>query len=357
MKHTHGKATAAHDPAQAALDAQHDKRNPDLVARLKAHFIARGLDETSIKHRSIIGGDLGYADQTAVYRYLSNKWTLGDLEKFETRLVAHLENEMRLDGGAQLITDPAAFVHPSMFAFLNQVRACGNIGVAHGPAGIGKTCACRLYAAQNKSNTLYLHLVTWKRRQSIIVQSLLKAAGIKANRGDCKEEVLARYLQEKGMMLVLDNAQRLTRHSRDWLRDLLDNTGIPIALIGNPEIIKQWAACDQHKRVVGLKRDVSVDLFTIELVNDKNGHPQEVSMPGETSDATITHLLKLHMPQANAAVKREALKLLTRENSGAAGAVAMHARLADLMLKGGKVTDPAEAFRLASTQLIQQEAA
>lgn len=348
MKHTHGKATAAHDTAQAALDAQQDKRNPDLVERLKAHFAARGLDETSIKHRSIIGGDLGYADQTAVYRYLNNKWTLGDLEKFETRLVAHLENEMRLDGGAQLITDPAAFVHPSMFAFLNQVRACGNIGVAYAPGGVGKTCASRLYAAQHKSNTLYLHLVTWKRRQSIIVQSLLKAAGIKVDRGACKEEVLARYLQEKGMMLMLDNAQRLTRHSRDWLRDLLDNTGIPIALIGNPEIIKQWAACDQHKRVVGLKRDVSVDLF------ESDG---EKIIPGETSEATVDHLLKLHFPKSNAAVKRQALTLLTRENSGAAGAVAMHARLADLMLKGGKVTDPAEAFRLASTQLIQQEAA
>ena len=344
---THGKAKAAHDNEQAAIDSQQDKRNPELVARLKAHFAARGLDESSTKHRAIIGADLGYKDQTAVYRYLSGNWTLGDLDKFETRLVAHLENEMRIDGGAQLITDPEAFVHPSMFAFLNQVRACGNIGVAHAPAGVGKTCAARLYAAQNKSNTLYLHLVTWKRRQSIIVQSLLKAAGIKASRGDCKEEILARYLQEKSIMLVLDNAQRLTRHSRDWLRDLLDNTGIPIALIGNPEIIKQWAACDQHKRVIGLKRDVSVDLFQCD--GDK-------LIPGETSEATVDHLLKLHFPKSNAAVKRQALTLLTRPDSGAAGAVAMHARLADRMMKGGQVTDPSEAFSLASTQLIQEAA-
>ncbi len=348
MKTEHGKSAAAHDAPQAALDAQHDKRNPDLVSRLQSHFQSRGLDESTIKHRTIIAGDLGYGDQTAVYRYLFNKWTIGDLEKFETRLIAFLENEMRIEGGAELINDPASFVLPSMFAFLNQVRACGNIGVAHGPAGVGKTCACRLYAAQNKSNTLYLHLVTWKRRQSIIVQSLLKAAGIKPERGACKEELLARYLQEKGIMLVLDNAQRLTRHSRDWLRDLLDSTGIPIALIGNPEIINQWAACDQHKRVVGLKRDVSVDLF------ESDG---EKLVPGETSNATIDHLLKRHFPKANAAVKREALSLLTRPDSGAAGAVVMHAKLADLMLKGGKITDPAEAFKLASTQLIQQEAA
>lgn len=345
----HGKSAAAHDTPQAALDAQQaSKPSPELVARLKAHMRSRGLDEAKIKDRAIIGTDLGYSDQTAVYRYLNNKWTLGDLDKFQTRLIAWLENEMRIEGGAELINDPASFVLPSMFAFLNQVRACGHIGVAHGAAGIGKTCACRLYAAQNKKNTLYLHLTTWKRRQSVIVTSLLKAAGLKAGRGDCKEEVLARHLRDNGMMLVLDNAQRLTRHSRDWLRDLLDDAGIPIALIGNPEIIEQWRKCDQHRRVVGLKRDVSVDL----IEHGADGQ----AIPGETSEATVAHLLKRHFPQANATVKREALKLITRENSGAAGAVVMHARLADLMLKGGKITDPAEAFRLASTQLIQEAA-
>jgi AAA domain len=344
----HGKSAAAHDSQQAALDAQQARPNPELVSRLKAHMASRGLDESKIKHRAIIGTDLGYADQTPVYRFLNDKWTLGDLGKFETRLVAFLENEMRIEGGAELINDPASFVLPSMFAFLNQVRACGNIGVAHGPAGIGKTCACRIYAAQNKQTTLYLHLVTWKRRQSAIVQSLLKAAGLKAGRGDCKEELLARHLRDNSMMLVLDNAQRLTRHSRDWLRDLLDDYGVPIALIGNPEIIAQWAAVDQHKRVVGLKRDVSVDLF-------EPGESGQL-IPGETAEATVHHLLKRHFPEGSMTCKSEALKLLTHPGSGAAGALVMHARLASLMLKGGRITDSREAFRLAKTQLIQEAA-
>lgn len=335
-----GKSAAAHDEHQSALDA----RNAALVARLNSHMRSRGLDPHSTRHRTIIGHELGYKDQTAVYRYLTGKWTLGDLDKFETRLAAHLENEMRIEGGAELVDDPDSFILPSMFAFLNQVRACGHIGVAHGPAGTGKTCACRLYASKHKSNTLYLHLFTWTRRQGSIVQRLLKACGLKVERGACPEEVLARHLQEHGMMLIIDNAMRLTRHARDWLRDLLDRTGIPIALVGNPEIVRQWAACDQHKRVVGLKRDVSLDLY-----DDNHAH--------NTSEKTVQHLLKRHFPEANAAVKKEALKLLTKEDSGAAGAVVMHAKLARLMIQGGKISDPAEAFRLASTQLIQQEAA
>lgn len=342
---TSGKSAAAHDEHQAGLDAQHDPRNAALVARLKTHMRTRGLDVQSTRHRTIIGHELGYKDQTAVYRYLTGKWTLGDLDKFETRLAAHLENEMRIEGGAELVDDPHSFILPSMFAFLNQVRACGHVGVAHGPAGTGKTCATRLYVSKHKNNTLYLHLYTWTRRQGSIVQRLLKAVGInKIERGECADERLARHLQEHGMMLVIDNAQRLTRHARDWLRDLLDRTGIPIALVGNQEIVRQWAACDQHRRVVGLNRDVSLDLF-----DQNEAH--------NTSAATVQHLLKRHFPEANAAVKKEALKLLTKEDSGAAGAVVMHAKLARLMIQGGKITDPAEAFRLASTQLIQQEAA
>lgn len=344
----HGKSAAAHDSQQAALDAQQARPNPELVSRLKAHMVSRGLDETKIKHRAIIGTDLGYADQTPVYRFLNDKWTLGDLGKFETRLVAFLENEMRIEGGAELINDPASFVLPSMFAFLNQVRACGNIGVAHGPAGIGKTCACRIYAAQHKQTTLYLHLVTWKRRQSTIVPSLLKAAGIKASRGDCKEDLLGRHLRDNSMMLILDNAQRLTRHTRDWLRDLLDDYGIPIALIGNPEIITQWAAVDQHKRVVGIKRDVSVDLID---------HAEDGSqIPGETAEATVHHLLKRHFPQGSVTCKNEALQLLIQPGSGAAGALVIHSRVAKRIIEGGKITDSREAFRLAKTQLIQEAA-
>lgn len=320
-------------------------RNPELLARLERHMQARGLDKDKTRDRAIIGQELGYKDQTAVYRYLADKWSGGDLDKFETRLTAHLENEMRIEGGAQLIDDPHSFIQPSMFAFLNQVRACGDIGVAHGAGGIGKSCACRLYAAKHKATTIYLHLYTWTRRQGQIVERLLKLAGVKPGPGQCPDELLARRLRDDGIMLVIDNAQRMTKCGRDWLRDFLDMSGVPIALVGNPEIIGQWARCDQHKRVVGLKRDVSLDLFDPQKENN-------------TSEHTVQLLLKRHLPEAssNAAVKKQALEIIRTPDSGAVGAVVMHAKLAKLMLQGGRVTDPAEAFRLATTQLIQEAA-
>jgi len=340
-----GKSAAAHDEPQAVLDAANQQPNPELVSSLARHMQRSGLDVAKMKDREIIAKKLGYKDGSQVYRFLTpDKWA-GDVKKFELRLTNYLENEMRIEGGGDLIEDPKSFILPSMFAFLDHVRACGHIGVAHGPAGTGKTCACRLYAKQHSQTTLYLHLFTWTSRKEIIAAELLKRAGVKCGRGEKPAVRLARHLRDSGTMIILDNAMRMSRKARDWLRDLLDDTGVAIALVGNPEIIGQWAACDQHKRVVGLTRDVSLDLY--DKQEDHN-----------TSEATVMHLLKRHLPEAshNAAVKRQALQIIRAEGSGACGAVVMHARLAHLMLKGGKIKDAAEAFSLASTQLIQRAA-
>jgi hypothetical protein len=337
------KSTPANSSKPAAAE---QLPNPTMVAELLRHMQHNGLDPASMKDRGIIGKRLGYQDGTQVYRFITkDKWA-GDVQKFQTRLESYLSNELRIEGGGDLIDDPASFIQPSMFAFLDQVRVTGNIGVAHAPGGVAKTCTCRLYVKQHKATTLYIHLYTWTRRQGCIVRELLKAAGLNLGRGEAPETILARHLRDTESMIIIDNAQRMTRHARDWMRDFLDLTGTPIALVGNPEIIDQWAKCDQHKRVVGLKRDVSLDLFDPDPALN-------------TSERTVQLLIKRHLPEAtgNASVKKQALKIITAKDSGACGAVVMHAKLAHLMLQGGKIKDPAEAFTLASTQLIQKEAA
>ena len=335
------KSLAANDPEQAALDVQHDQRNPELVHALQAYMERNNLDNNT-RDRLKVARNLGYKDGTAVYRYLAAK-PEGDVAKFELRLASFLSNELRIEGGGDLIDDTHSFIIPSMFAFLNQVRSAGHIGVAHGPAGTGKTCAARLYTAKHKSNTLYAHVWCWTAGKSDLARELATRAGLVLKKNETHEAALRRHFQDapKGMMFVLDNAQRLTPKARDWLADFLDFTGVPIALVGNPEIEQQWARCDQHKRRVGLRRDVSIDLF-----DPKSEH--------NTSARTVHYLIQRHLPEAahTPEVHDKALSLLNQRGSGACGAVVMHARLARLMLAGGKVKDPSRAFDLAKTQLI-----
>lgn len=316
-----------------------DVRNADLVQQLTSYMLRKGM-QNNTRDRAILGKMLSYKDGTAVYRYLAGK-PEGDLAKFEKRLAAFLDNELRLEGGGELVDDPDSFILSSMFTFLEQVRRCGDIGIAHGPAGTGKSCAVKLYTAKHKKTTVSIHLWKWTGGKGALVNELVKHTGVNVAKNECAEPWLARWFKDNGAMLILDNAQRMTPSARDWLRDFLDFTGIPMALVGNPIIETQFSRVDQHKRVVGLRRDVSVDLFAAESEHN-------------TAKATVQHLLKLHLPEGvhDAAVESKALKLLTKEQSGACGAVRMHCKLARLMLQGGKVATPAKAFDLASTQLI-----
>jgi hypothetical protein len=337
---TSGKSAAANDSAQAVIDT----RNADLLQELQNYFRRSGLDTDSQKDRALVGKRLGYADQTAVYRFLTEgKWQ-GDLRKFETRLSSFLANEIRIEGGADLVDDPKAFILPSMFAFLNQVRACGMINIGAGAAGTGKTCACRLYAAKHKSNTIYAHVWAWTAGKTTLARELVTSAGIERRRGENHAAALSRHFRDKQVMFVIDNAQRLTASARNWLADFLDYTGASIALIGNPEISDQWSRVDQHSRRVGLNRNVSIDLFDEDATRN-------------TSKITVSYLLRQHLPEVaeNETIRDEAMKLVTQPKSGSCGSFVQHARLTRLMMAGG-ITDPVKAFKSAATQLLKAAA-
>lgn len=342
MSTTTGKAAAANDNDQAEIDTANDPRNAALVADLTRYLRANNLPNNG-RTRQRLGQQLGYADGTAVYRYLAAK-PEGDLAKFETRLSAFLANELRIEGGGALIDDPKAFILPSMFAFLNSVRALGHIGVAHGNAGTGKTCAARLYTAAHRDTTIYTHVWSWAAGKVDVARELATAAALTMSKSETHESALRRHCRDTGTMLILDNAQRLTPKARDWLADFLDYTGTPIALIGNPEIEAQWARCDQHKRRVGLRRDVSID-YTDKAMN--------------TAASTVRYLLQRHLPEvaSDPAVQRKAMELLKGKDTGSCGAVIMHAQLVRRFLSIGQVTDPLEAWQAARTQLITDRAA
>lgn len=338
------KSAAAHDTEQADLDASAhalDPRNPELVQQLES-WMRRTQAENNSHFRRRLGAQLGYKDGTAVYRYLAAK-PEGDLVKFETRLSAYLANQQRIEGGGTLVEDPSAFIMPSMFAFLRHVRETGYIGVGYGAAGTGKTCAASLYARQHKANTLYVHAFCWSAGKDGLAKHLATSAGLTLRRGETHEAALRRHYQDaaNGMMFIVDNAQRLTRSARDWLADFLDFSGVPIALIGNPEIVGQWARCDQHKRRVALKRDVSLDLF--------DSNPSK-----STAKRTLDYLLQQHLPMAadSPEVRKLAMKVMLEPDSGCCGAVIQRAAVVRRILSGGKITDPVAAFQTAETQLI-----
>lgn len=306
-----------------------DLRDLALLAALKTYREGVGLTD-STADITALAKQMG-TTHTYLYRWLENKFQ-GNLGKFEAQVRAFLDTD---HSKAEVSHDLVAqdFIVDQVGNFLRHTKRHGFISVGHGPAGAGKTCALRIYAAKDRT-AIYLHASCWMQNRHALTRQLSKLTGIKATKTQTLDEALVARLAGSDRLIIIDNAQRLTESARRWLADFWDMTRIPIALVGNPEIERQWQKNDQHGSRVGLHRNITQDLAT------------------KTAKATAGHLLRLHFPEATgiAAVLNEASQDLA--SFGGCRAVVMRARLASEITQGGRVTDPQEAFRLAKTQLI-----
>lgn len=319
------KSAAAHDKDQAALDAANVKpRNETIAARLFDFQARHGLSDDRL------GRMLG-SSSTYVSRYRNNVFT-GDLPKFESTAEAVMLRHELMQGDESEIS-PAGFCVESVRSFLDLIQQQRQIGAGYGPAGRGKTKASQLYAYQ-RPGTIYIHLWDWTARKDLLIAELCRASGIRRAKSDATPtHALVRSLRDSDRLLILDNAHELHPSGRRWLADFHDSTKLPIALIGNPQIVAQWEANDQHASRLGRCVDIT------EITDTKS---------------TVLHLLKSYLPTASTDRPSQslALDILRKDKGGAARSVKMHLRLAARILGEAPTTSPAEAIRLAATQLI-----
>lgn len=324
---------------ESTLPTGEDIRDITTLQALKTHVTASGL-RINVNDLDGLAKQMG-SSGTYLYRYLKNDWRTKSekpLRDLEAQIMALLHTTATTEkpvtsSNTKLISKD--FIVGGVRKFLEHVRAHAYIGIGYGPAGAGKTKACEIYAAQHSVNTLYLHLSMWKGGRHDVVKEIKKAAGIqRVPKGMKVEDYLVDRLRGSGMLLVIDNAHRMTEAARRFLADFWEDSHLAIALIGNPEIQDQFAKNDQHGSRVGIERDVTLDL-------------------AKTKSATARHLLDLHLPEA--AEIKEVVKDAeeTLENFGLCRTVEKRAALARtiLLTPTNKVDDPALAWQMAKEQL------
>jgi len=327
-----GKSAAAGDSDQA------DLRDINTLQALSTHVSSSGL-RINVNDLDALAKQMG-SSGTYLFRYLKNDWraTEAPMRKLEERIMLFLtqsaeEKEEPVMTNTKLVSRD--FIVDGVRKFLDHVRSHNYIGIGYGDAGAGKTKACEIYAAQRSVTTLYIHVNMWKGGRHAVVKLIKKAAGIvKVPKGECVEDHLVTRLKGSGMLLVIDNAHRMTEAARRFLADFWEESKLSIALIGNPEIEDQWDRNDQHGSRVGLLRDVTLTL-------------------ADTKVATARHMLEIHLPEAagNGVILKEAEAIL--EGFGLCRSVEKRAQLARSILLSDKntVTDPALAWRMAKEQL------
>ncbi len=310
--------------------AEKKEFNEALQTRLQEHKDLFGL-----KLRDI-ASECGKSD-SAISRYLSGK-PEGDVADLEGRIEDYLRNFAK-----RRIIDIPAFETPAtvMFAAVaEQIRKTGDVGLITGPAGIGKSKAIELYLAAN-GTSLAVSLCRWVRSDAALLRRLWEQID---TRGWDKQTSRASYMEQRlagsKRLIIVDNAHRAQRSALQFLFDLHDATGCPIALIGNPEVLEGIRSNDQMFSRVGIYKDLAT-------IGRKN------RTMDDWMRTAARKLLEALMPAADAAVITMAEEAALEP--GHLRTLKKQAILASDLMKASAFKDhPAEAFSEAGKLLVRK---
>ena len=112
----------------------------------------------------------------------------------------------------------------------------GDIGVIHGPAGMGKSMALRQYAATN--NGVVLIEADPGYTAKVLLQELCGRLGVKktGNIHELSEECI-QALTGTGWVVLVDEAELLPYRALEVLRRIHDRSGVAIVLAGMPRLL------------------------------------------------------------------------------------------------------------------------
>jgi DNA transposition AAA+ family ATPase len=128
-----------------------------------------------------------------------------------------------------------------VIAALSYAQIAGDIAVAYGGAGLGKTTACERYRDSNPS----VWIATMEPASSGVVtclQVVAEALGLAVGGGALSlSRAIAKRVRGTSGLLVIDEAQHLSVAALDQLRAIHDATGVGIALVGNDGVYSRMA--------------------------------------------------------------------------------------------------------------------
>ena len=229
-------------PALVTIDSE-------ILEALQEYKSKQGLNNSQLAKR------LGISE-TYASRAFSGQFT-GSKVEFEDKARALLHAATQAHRAPLVKLRNSGFLVQPMRNFLATVQHTQDIGVAWCDAGKGKTCGIALY---QQAEPLCI-VVTAKKScsgwHSIRNAVLNELPQKRRQKGESWDYYLQRTFHGSGRLLVIDNAHLITESARQWLAyDWHEQTGCPVALVGNPDIVRQWKANDQHHSRVGLAFEV-----------------------------------------------------------------------------------------------------
>lgn len=237
-------ATPPESPIPSAAPAE--AVSDDIRSRLIAAMEEDGMSRTRLASK------LGYS-QATLSLYMAGKYG-ADAKGVEAAAHDYLRTRslLRRTGVKLIRSDTTEAVQGS----LERIRKTNDVGVIHGDAGIGKTSGVQLYLADYPTS-IAITLTRWARNaeavEALIFDSIQHGAW---KRKTSRGTFIAFALRNSSRLLIVDNAHKATAGALEYLFDLHDETRIPIALVGNREVLLPIEANDQRHSRVGLAQEV-----------------------------------------------------------------------------------------------------
>lgn len=151
---------------------------------------------------------------------------------------------MRLVNDSETIT-----AGRGLHALLEHTRRTGTVSLALGQSGHGKTtllraCCLEASAGQLESRPVLLHRAEVVNTPRSVLRALLRSLDMECKgRTDEAFSMLTAEMRLRGVeAIVVDDAQRLARHSLDMLRGLHERTHVGLMLCGAPRLRNQLVA-------------------------------------------------------------------------------------------------------------------
>lgn len=208
--------------------------------------------ETHDLTRADIGRRLGFSP-TRVSKYINlghgNK-PEPDAERVEAAAKAFLRHIARRTALHNNLFPTA--VADAVINIIRLIRKTGDIGVIHGRAGIGKTCAAELYA-RDTDGVCLITATRYNRDAAAVARMMFEQLERGNWPGNVKQSTwIEDTLRGTERVIIVDNAHKLHFSGLEWLFDLHDATLCSLVLIGNPEVRHVLLRSDQIFSRVGI---------------------------------------------------------------------------------------------------------
>ena len=234
-------------------------------------------------------------NETIVSQYLNDDGNLypGEIEKYEARLASWLDRrELEALDNIPTIATP---VSDQIASAAKMIRRCRIMGKGIGKAGIGKTRGSILLQAEDETAVL-LFVSRETGTREAIRSAVLKKLGIRgprkrtANRKRLMYSQLVNKLRGSDILLILDQAHKLTGPAIDFLVELWNDTHVPQLWLGTHDLIDKLARDEQWASRLSFTVNLAVQVDRAKDINEVR--------------ALVQHQIDSRLPQASAEKKQ-----------------------------------------------------